>query len=638
MDRQAIIGFVIIAVLFVLWMFYTAPDPEAVRQPAREQLADTSGGDVHSENGTQKADNAGNMQPATQTSGTAERNPDGSDSTALSPAQQQYGKWFSHLAEGKDVSFTIETELYEVVFSTQGGTIKRWTLKNFTTWRDNPLQLIDWKRQNDYNIVFASSDGRLIDTKDLYFRFSSYPENGRVVLRDSMTYSFEAVLPVKGDSAAIIKRYTVRSGGYNLDIDIEMKNLAEVIANYEYQVVIHSPAHSERNSVEEASFSEANVYVDDKRSSFNADDAEERLKENLQGETRWVALNNKYFLSALITREDFTGNGAYIEGIMKPLPDEGQREIYEAGIKVKYRGNPSEVARFTAYIGPMDYDLLQAQQKGLEQILSLGWEFVVRPFSEYFVMPLFGFLHSFIPNYGLVIIIFSIIVKLVLYPLTKSSMRSMQRMQKLQPLITELREKYKDDQQKQNVEIMKLYKEYGVNPAGGCLPMALQMPILFALFTIFRSTIELRHQPFMLWMDDLSAPDILIDLPFKIPLLGMSFISGLALLMAATMFIQQKMSVKDPRQKSMVYVMPVMFWILFNAFPSGLNLYYFMFNILSIGQQYLINKRHQDEPLTKVAPKGGKKQSWSERAMASMQEKAKQQDKARKSSKKNRQF
>jgi YidC/Oxa1 family membrane protein insertase len=253
-------------------------------------------------------------------------------------------------------------------------------------------------------------------------------------------------------------------------------------------------------------------------------------------------------------------------------------------------------------------------------------------------MPLFGFLHSFIPNYGLVIIIFSIIIKLVLYPLTKSSMRSMQRMQKLQPLITELREKYKEDQQKQNVEIMKLYKEYGVNPAGGCLPMALQMPILFALFTIFRSTIELRHQPFMLWMDDLSAPDILIDLPFKIPLLGMSFISGLALLMAATMFIQQKMSVKDPRQKSMVYVMPVMFWILFNAFPSGLNLYYFMFNILSIGQQYLINKRHQDEPLVKVATKGGKKQSWSERAMASMQEKAKQQDKTKKSSKKTRKF
>jgi YidC/Oxa1 family membrane protein insertase len=211
----------------------------------------------------------------------------------------------------------------------------------------------------------------------------------------------------------------------------------------------------------------------------------------------------------------------------------------------------------------------------------------------------------------------------------------MQRMQKLQPIITEMKDKYKDDQQRQNAEMMKLYKDYGVNPAGGCLPMALQMPILFALFTIFRSTIDLRHEPFMLWITDLSAPDILVSFPMTIPVVGMNFVSGLALMMAGTMFIQQKMSVKDPRQKMMVYVMPLMFWFLFNSFPSGLNLYYFMFNLLSIGQQYLINKRHEDEPLTKVVQKDGKKKaSWTDRAMASMQEKAKEQEKARKSSKK----
>lgn len=626
MDRQAIIGFVIIAVLFVLWMFYTAPDPEAVRQQTAEQT-----------------DQEEQKPPAAEETGveedapTAAREMVSADSTT-SGAEERYGKWFGHLSEGNDLTFTVETELYEVVFSARGGTIKRWTLKNFSTWRGNPLQLVDWNRKNDYNIVFASSDGRIVNTKDLFYRFPEYPEDGRVVLTDSMTYSFEAVLPVQGDSVAIVKRFVVRSGGYNVDFDIEMRNMAEVIANYEYEVLFHSPAHSERNSVEEASFSETNVYVDNTRSSFNADDADERLRETVQGETDWVSINNKYFLSALIARDEFKGTGAYVEGIMKPLPNEGQREMYEAGIMVKYRGNAKEVSHFRVYIGPMDYERLQAQHEGLEQILSLGWEFIVRPFSEYFVMPLFTFLHRFIPNYGLVIIIFSIIVKLLLYPLTKTSMKSMQRMQKLQPLITEMREKYKDDQQKQNVEIMKMYKEYGVNPAGGCLPMALQMPILFALFTIFRSTIELRHEPFMLWINDLSAPDILIDLPTKIPVIGMSFVSGLALLMAATMFIQQKMSVKDPRQKSMVYVMPLMFWFLFNSFPSGLNLYYFMFNILSIGQQYLINRRHEDEPLTKVAPKGGKKKSWSERAMASMQEKQKEQEKQRKASKKNRKF
>lgn len=639
MDRQAIIGFVIIAVLFVLWMFYTAPDAEEIQRQQEQELAQDSAQSAQPSE-AQSAD----AQPDESTdaravqdrfSGGAEQ----PDSLRAGEATQRFGKWLGHLASGSDATFTVETDLYEAVFAAKGGTVKRWTLKKFKTWRENPLQLLDWHRSSDYNVVFASTDGRFVDTKDLYFRFKAYPKGGRVVLSDSMTYSFEAVLPVRGDSVAIVKKYVLRNGSYAIDMDVEMVNMAEVIANYEYQVTIHSPAHSERNSVEEASFSEVNVFMDDSREYYNADDTEERLKQNLQGETDWIAINNKYFLSALITRDDFKGSGAYIEGIMKTLPNEGQRELYEAGIKVKYRGNEKESSKFVMFVGPMDYDLLQEQHEGLEQILSLGWEFIIRPFSEYFVIPLFTFLHTFIPNYGWVIVIFSIIVKLILYPLTKSSMRSMQRMKKLQPMITEMKEKYKDDQQKQNVEMMKLYKEYGVNPAGGCLPMALQMPILFALFTIFRSTIELRHQPFMMWIDDLSAPDILVTLPFKLPVIGMSFVSGLALLMAITMFIQQKMTINDPRQKSMVYIMPLMFWFLFNSFPSGLNLYYFMFNILSIGQQYLINKRHEDEPLTKVVKKDGKKkQSWSERAMASMQEKAKEQDKARKASKKNRKF
>jgi YidC/Oxa1 family membrane protein insertase len=459
-------------------------------------------------------------------------------------------------------------------------------------------------------------------------------EGGRIVLTDTMSYAFEAVLPVRGDSIALIKHFVVKNGGFTVDMDVEMVNMAGVIANNEYQVTFHSPALSERNSVEEASFSEVDVMVDGSRNSFNADNTEIE-KQLYEGETEWIVIKNKYFLNALMVRDGFMGDGAYVEGRKFRYPDEGEREIYEAGIRVRYRGEANERSSFTVFIGPMDYDLLAEQYKGMEQVLSLGWQFVVRPFSEYLVMPLFTFLHSFIPNYGVVIIIFSIIIKLLLYPLTKTSMRSMQRMQKLQPIITELREKYKDDQQKQNMEMMKIYKDYGVNPAGGCLPMLLQMPILFALFSIFRSTIELRHQPFVSWMDDLSAPDILVSLPFEIPIMGTSFISGLALMMAITMFIQQKMTIKDPRQKTMIYIMPVMFWFLFNAFPSGLNLYYFMFNLLSIVQQYSINKRHEDEPLEKVKRKNGKqKKSWMERAMANMQEKAKEQQKTAKKSKK----
>jgi YidC/Oxa1 family membrane protein insertase len=153
---------------------------------------------------------------------------------------------------------------------------------------------------------------------------------------------------------------------------------------------------------------------------------------------------------------------------------------------------------------------------------------------------------------------------------------------------------------------MDLYKDYGVNPAAGCLPMLLQMPILFALYSVFRSSIELRQAAFVGWISDLSIPDVVAHLPFSIPIFGITEVSGLALAMGVTMFLQQKMTVTDPRQKAMVWMMPVMMTLLFNGFPSGLNLYYFVFNILSIGQQMWVNKQSGDEPLRKVDRKGKK--------------------------------
>jgi YidC/Oxa1 family membrane protein insertase len=235
--------------------------------------------------------------------------------------------------------------------------------------------------------------------------------------------------------------------------------------------------------------------------------------------------------------------------------------------------------------------------------MSLGAAWIIRPISEYVMIPLFNLLHIFIPNFGFVIIVFSIIIKVVLHPLSRSSMKSMKKMQALQPMMNEIREKHKDDPQKMNHAVMNLYKEYGVNPAAGCLPLLLQMPILFALYSVFRSSIELRQAGFLGWITDLSVPDIAFTLPFSIPLFGIRDMSGLALAMGLTMFVQQKMTVTDPRQKALVWMMPIMMTLLFNSLPSGLNLYYFVFNLLSIGQQVWMNKTQPDEPLRKVDPK-----------------------------------
>jgi YidC/Oxa1 family membrane protein insertase len=270
---------------------------------------------------------------------------------------------------------------------------------------------------------------------------------------------------------------------------------------------------------------------------------------------------------------------------------------------MRFEGRPIQSDSFMVYIGPLEYNLLKSYHIGLEQIVGLGWKWVIRPIAEYVMLPAFQFLHKYIPNYGLVIIIFAILLKLLLNPLTISSMKSMRKMQALQPMMEEIKEKYKEDQQKMNQAIMNLYKEYKINPLGGCLPMFLQLPILYALWAIFRSDIVLRQSNFIWWIKDLSIPDTILRLPFTLPFFGMNQISGLATLMAVTQFIQTKMTTTDPRQKFIVYFMPIMMWLIFNNFPAGLNLYYFVYNLLAIGQQYMLNRKPMEEMLVKATPK-----------------------------------
>jgi YidC/Oxa1 family membrane protein insertase len=205
----------------------------------------------------------------------------------------------------------------------------------------------------------------------------------------------------------------------------------------------------------------------------------------------------------------------------------------------------------------------------------------------------------------------------------------MKKMQALQPKIAEIKEKHKEDPQKMNKETMKLYSTYGVNPAGGCLPILLQMPIFIALWGLFQTAIDLRQQPFVWWIQDLSRPDVIYDLGFKLPMFGIQEISGLAILMGLTTFIQQKMTMKDPKQAALVYIMPVMLTILFMTFPSGLNLYYFLFNLFSIIQQYYINHKTGNVELVPVAnPK--KKKGFMQRMMEQAEQQAKQTQKKKK--------
>jgi YidC/Oxa1 family membrane protein insertase len=419
---------------------------------------------------------------------------------------------------------------------------------------------------------------------------------------DSVTVTF--TLPVS-TGGRLVKRLTFVNGSYEFSAGFEFQKMDSVLSNFEYQIVWeHGLRYAEHNSVDESGFAMAYASSGGEVTEVDAGKVGENKQQDITGVTDWVATRNKYFLAAIFPRSP-RSEGAFLEGTALAMPDQGIKENYSLALKMPFRGGALEQAEIDVYLGPLEYDLVKNYGRGLESTMNLGAAWIIQPISEYVMIPLLKFLRMFIPNYGVVIIVFSLIIKLALHPLTRTSMRSMRKMQALNPMMTEIREKYKDDPQKMNAQVMNLYKEYGVNPASGCLPLLLQMPILFALYAVFRSSIELRQAHFVAWITDLSIPDAMARLPFTIPFFSITDVSGLALAMALTMFVQQKMTVTDPRQKAMVWMMPIMMMLIFNSLPAGLNLYYFVFNLLSIGQQMWFNRQHKDEPLRKVDPKKG---------------------------------
>ncbi len=582
MDRNTVIGFVLIGLVLMVWMYMNAPPP-----PQPGAGADSSAVRTH--------------RPAPDTesakappSPAAAREQEQSDPDSL-------GQFFSSAAAGHTQTISIESDLFRTELTTLGGGISYWELKKYSSWNGYPVTYFDRTENGAPNLFFLSADGKQINTRSLYF--TTTRRGGSIVTLDPDD-SIEVVYTLKvNERSSIVKTLVFHGDSYEVGVSYRFVNMENIISNFKYVVSWENGLRFlEHNSVDEANFAKAAAYSGGEETEIDAAKIEEPVKQVLSGRVAWTAIRNKYFVVAMIPRLK-ESQGSFMEGHRTSAPDHGFIESYTVGLEMPFIGKTIDEDRYSLYLGPLDYDIVRGLNVGLDRIMSLGAVWIIRPISQYFIIPIFQFLHWFIPNYGIVLIIFAFIIKVILYPLTKSSMQSMQKMQALQPMMTEVREKYKDDPQQMNKQVMRLYKEYGVNPAGGCLPMILQLPILYALWSVFSSTIELRQAGFIWWIHDLATPDVIFELPFKIPLFGVDKVSGLALAMGVTMFIQQKMSVKDPKQKAMVWMMPIMMTLLFNSFPSGLNLYYFMFNLLSIIQQSYVNKKHKDDPLRKVDEK-----------------------------------
>ena len=485
----------------------------------------------------------------------------------------------SILPEIKEKEIKIETPLYEAIFSNVGATIKSFKLKKYRLTPDPHSPLIELVKLEESEADFL----------EINFDAQSNPKNNKILYDLDKSFisldqhsspqdlTFSAVTP---DGVSVNQTFRFYPDKYRIDLLLSLSNHSEkqVEGNLEAYLNIIPPKKRGYYS-----FVGVALLLNGKLEQIKPDKMEE--EKNLSGRIEWMAYEDEYFLTAIIPddQEEGSFSGRF-------LPSGVLNATYKTpSISLTSREQIS--SRFTLYLGPRDLSILKQLDKNLDLAIDFGWTDKIKIARS--LLHALRFFNKYVGNYGVSIIILTILIKIIFWPLTHKSYKSMKEMQKLQPHMAKIREKYKDNKQQMNKELMALYKTYKVNPMGSCLPMVIQIPVFFALFRTLGGSIEMRHAPFMLWINDLSAPDRLFSFPFQIPFMSPPYgIPVLTLLMGASMFIQQKMTPTpgDPTQAKVMMFLPIIFTFMFINFPSGLVLYWLVNNILSIGQQYRIKK------------------------------------------------
>ncbi len=503
---------------------------------------------------------------------------------------------FSETYNGKQEFFILKNDILEVTIATKGGRIYSALLKDYTTYDQRPLVLFDGDSTN-FGFKFFTSDNKRIETNNLYFK----PVNTSQVTdatnsKASATFRLEV-----SENEYIEYVYSLEPDRYMVDFDVNFLGLSDIMPSnmnsisFDWKSYIPQQEKGRQNENNWANIKYKHYQdnVDGFRDRVHKDFEEADITTPL----RWVAFKDQFFSSVLISSGSFTN--AYVSYTTMP---EDSKYLRYCTAELGLPFNPGDKVEYDLklYLGPNHYNTLKKYDVGLEELVMLGKN-VIKFFNKYVIVPIFNWLDNYIGNYGIIILILTLIIKIVLFPLTFKSFQSQAKMKVLKPMVDEIGKKYpkKDDAMKKQQATMDLYKKAGVSPLGGCLPMALQMPILFAMFRFFPTSIELRQQPF-LWAEDLSTYDSILDLPFNIPMYG-DHISLFTLLMTASTIITMKINSPSstgqeqmPGMKMMTYIMPIMFMLILNNFSAGLTYYYFLANLITFGQN-LISKRFIDE-------------------------------------------
>ena len=544
---------------------------------------------------------------------------------------------FANFLNGRDSTIVLENEVLRVEVSSLGGQISSVTLKDYNDHKDfnvddvNPVKLFD-AETNSYSFILNTNSQRF-DTKDFYFT--------PVQLNDSTVLM---QLDLGGGSKFGI-RYTLPAGRYDVAMDVLQEGMDKVIPTnipnldfaWRQKMSRHESGRmfEERNSGLYYKYSGGDV---DYLSETSNDD------EQMQDKLKWVGFKNQFFSSILICKSYF--NGADFESRVIPTENPDNRNFLKTmsmESSLDYNSTDSMPAQFNFYFGPNLYPLLSSYDElvspdedlKLTKVIPLGWP-LFRWINTGFIIPVFNFLGSFIPSYGLIILIMTILIKLILWPLAHKSYKSQARMRFLAPDIKALNDKYPDKEQamQKQQKMMDLYRQAGANPMSGCLPLLLQMPILVAMFTFFPSCIELRGQSF-LWVKDLSAPDAIVSWDAQIPFITNYFgnhISLFCLLMTVVNIIYTRINMQNqagsqsmPGMKMMAYLMPVMFLVFFNNYAAGLSYYYFVSLLITIlqtyGYRHFVSESKMRAMMAEAARKPKKKSGF----MARLEEAQRQQ-------------
>lgn len=610
MNKNSIIGIILIIGILVGWSIWVTPSKEEIARQREYQ------------DSIYRANRARYIQDSirfVEAQKQAEQFVYQQDNVEVTDAvmRDKYGV-FATAATGEEKTYTIENDVLKLTLSSKGAFVKTMQLKDYRTWDSLPLIGFD-ENTTRFNLSFFASN-RNINTIDLYFTpyLNNYQYDGDeniVVGEKPVVFSFRAFADDLGDvlnpNEYIEFKYTLTKDEYMVDFDVKTVNMKNIIASNTNFVTIDWYADILKQEKAVDRYNGSNVYykfVSDDVESLSGDrggekDGEKDLRSNL----KWLSFKQRFFSYALISKESF--NSAVI-GMKTDIRQQNPRYLKTmyATVDVPFDGlSATNEMPMQFYFGPNSLKIMDKYDIDLDKQIPLGGKFVGW-INRYIVVNVFNWLGSYGWNYGIVILVLTVIIKLALMPFAFKSYQSTAKMRVLKPEIEEINAKYPDekDNLKKQQATMDLYKKAGASPTSGCLPMLLQLPILWAIFRFFPASIELRQQPF-LWADDLSTYDSILDLGFNIPFYG-DHVSLFTLLMTVTTilytYINNKQMAATNQQgmkgmKVMMYIMPIMFLGLFNSYSAGLSYYYMLVNIITFLQMYLFRVFLDDEKLRK---------------------------------------